>query len=67
MPRAKPIDPVERKTLSCPASLWKRVSDYRFAERIPSQSEAVRILLLAGLRAGEAQDRARETEEEDGR
>jgi hypothetical protein len=44
-----------RKTVSLPASFWKRVEDYRFGNRIRSETEAVRRLIELGLAsAGDA-------------
>ena len=40
-----------RKTVSLEESLWQQISDYRFDARIKSESEAVRRVIEAGLRA----------------
>jgi len=44
-------EPNTRKSVTLPDSLWEAVREYRFAARIASEAEAVRRLLLAGLRA----------------
>lgn len=56
MPRKPSAIPTVRKTLALPPELWERVSEYRFAERIPSEVEAVRRLLEAGLMAERDRD-----------
>jgi hypothetical protein len=40
-----------RKNVGLPNSMWQEIADYRFAERIGSEAEAVRRLIVAGLRA----------------
>jgi len=48
----KPVDdPVVRKSVSLPESLWAEISDFRFGERIGTESEALRRLIQSGLRA----------------
>ncbi len=44
-------DPIVRKTVSLPASLWQRVEDYQFANRIKRDTKAVRRLIELGLEA----------------
>ena len=43
--------PAVRKTLALPQPLWDAVADYRFSARIPTEAEAVRRLIEAGLAA----------------
>ena len=43
-------EPVARKTVALPRSVWDEVSEYRFTERIGTEAEALRRLLLVGLR-----------------
>jgi hypothetical protein len=50
----KEQDPIIRKSVSVPESLWKRIDDYQFANRLKKESEAVRRLLELGLQAAEA-------------
>lgn len=56
----KAPEPVTRKSVTLPDSLWAEVSEFRFSERIGSEAEAVRRLIQAGLRA-EAKARERES------
>lgn len=45
-----------RKLLVIPDELMKEISDFRYAEKIPSEAEAIRILLRAGLRFARRMD-----------
>ena len=38
-----------RKTVSIPVSMWEEISDYRFANRITKEAEAIRRLLEVAL------------------
>jgi hypothetical protein len=40
-----------RKVITLLPELWAEVADYRFGNRLPSEAEAVRQLLRAGLNA----------------
>lgn len=51
-------EPVTRKSVTLPNSMWAEVAEFRFSERIGSEAEALRRLVQAGLRA-EAQARER--------
>jgi metal-responsive CopG/Arc/MetJ family transcriptional regulator len=51
MSRPPPLEPLARKTISIPESLWEEISEYRHNERIGSEAEAIRRLLQSGLRA----------------
>lgn len=44
-------EPVTRKSVTLPNSMWAEVAEFRFSERIGSEAEALRRLVLAGLRA----------------
>ena len=44
-------DPPLRKTVTLPRGMWSAIADFRFTERIGTETEAVRRLLLAALRA----------------
>lgn len=44
-------DPITRKTVSLPASMWRQVEDYQFANRIKRDAEAIRRLIELGLEA----------------
>ena len=46
---AKPKTMETRKLVSFPAGLARAVEDFRYANRIPSSSEAIRRLVEAGL------------------
>lgn len=48
---SKQDDPPVRKTVTLPASMWRDISDFRFSERIGTETEAVRRLVLTALRA----------------
>ncbi len=41
----------QRKVFSVSAELAAQIDDYRFANRIPSESEAIRRLIEKGLQA----------------
>lgn len=53
MGRPSSPEAMTRRQISLPDAVWARVVDYRFAERIPSEAEAVRRLIQAGLDAEE--------------
>jgi metal-responsive CopG/Arc/MetJ family transcriptional regulator len=40
-----------RKSVSLPSDLWKKVEDYRFDNRVATESEAIRRLIELGLKA----------------
>jgi len=40
-----------RKTLALDPDIWKAIAHYRFDNRIPTEMEAVRRLILESLRA----------------
>lgn len=44
-----------KKLLAMPQALWNRVEEYRWRNRIPSESQAMRELLEAGLNAEQEQ------------
>ena len=51
-------DPLVRKTVSLPASIWQKIEDAQFESRLKRESETVRRLIALGLAAyeyGEAQ------------
>jgi Arc/MetJ-type ribon-helix-helix transcriptional regulator len=52
---AKPKTMETRKLVSMPAQLANAIEDYRYTNRIPSDSEAIRRLIEAGLKAIPAQ------------
>lgn len=49
MPHETAPDPIIRKTVSLPASVWKRIEDYQFAHQVKRDAEAVRRLVDLGL------------------
>ena len=49
VPRVKEHD--VRKAVSLPRELAEAIADYRFEERISTESEAIRLLIVAGLQA----------------
>ena len=44
-------DPAIRKTVSLPSSVWRKVEDFQFANRIKRDAEAIRRLIDLGLAA----------------
>ena len=48
-----PVNPetTVRKLVSLPRPMVKAIEDYRFANRVSTESEAIRRLIEAGLRA----------------
>ncbi len=44
-------DPVVRKTVSLPTSIWKRIEDFQFDHRVKRDSQAIRQLVELGLDA----------------
>jgi Arc/MetJ-type ribon-helix-helix transcriptional regulator len=50
MSKPEPPEPVTRKSVTLPDSMWREIADYRFSERIGSEAEAVRRLLVAALK-----------------
>jgi hypothetical protein len=48
-----------RKMVTFDPELWDRISDFRFCERINTETEAVRILIEAGLKALNKKDRSK--------
>lgn len=44
-------DPPTRKSVTMPASMWRAIETYRFQERLGSEAEAIRRIVLAQLRA----------------
>ena len=51
MARPSVLGTVKRRMVSLPEDLSERVDDYRFEHRIRTDSEAIRRLIEAGLRA----------------
>lgn len=51
MGKPAPPEPTARKSVSLPASLWERLSEFRHENRIGSEAEAIRRIVLAGLDA----------------
>lgn len=49
MPRPKTMD--MRKIIPMPADLVERIADFRHGERISSESEAIRLLIVEGLKS----------------
>lgn len=49
-------EPTSRKSVTLPTGMWEAIDGFRFDERIGSQAEAIRRIMLAGLRAVGAVD-----------
>lgn len=58
------LQPMVKKLLSLPRPLACEIGDFRFAHRIPTEAEAMRRLLQAGLKAT-AETPSRETKQAD--
>jgi hypothetical protein len=46
-------DPIVRKTVSLPTSVWRRIEDFQFGNRVKRDTEAIRRLIELGLKAAE--------------
>lgn len=44
-------EPTARKSITLPVSTWEALDVFRFGEKIGSQAEAIRRIILMGLRA----------------
>lgn len=44
-------DPIIRKTVSLPASLWQQIENFQFEARVKRDTQAVRRLIEMGLQA----------------
>jgi hypothetical protein len=44
-------DPIERKTVAMQSSIWRDIAAFREKERIATEAEAHRRIVIAGLRA----------------
>lgn len=60
MSKPKPPEPLVRKTVTLPASLWAAVEAHRLAEAIGSEMETIRQLVKAGVRETSRQRRQQE-------
>ena len=47
-------DPIVRKTVSLPASVWRQIEDFQFGNRLKRETEAIRRLIDLGLDAASA-------------
>lgn len=56
---SKETEPVARKTVTLPVSLWAEISIFRHGQRIGTEAEALRRLIQAGLRAEELREARR--------
>jgi Arc/MetJ-type ribon-helix-helix transcriptional regulator len=54
---ARPKTMAGRKIVSLPPDLEKAVDDFRFENRFPTESEAIRHLIELGLKAAKAEHR----------
>lgn len=48
-------DPMVRKTVSLPGSVWRQIEDFQFGNRLKRETEAIRRLIDLGLEAASAQ------------
>jgi hypothetical protein len=46
-----PTDPPERKSVTMPRSMWRDIAKFQIEERIATEAEAHRRIVVAGLRA----------------
>jgi metal-responsive CopG/Arc/MetJ family transcriptional regulator len=44
-----PLESSTRKSVTLPDSLWQELADFRFANRISSEAEAIRRIIRDGL------------------
>jgi len=44
-------DPPVRKSVTMPASMWRNIAEFQSAERITTEAEALRRVVVAGLRS----------------
>jgi hypothetical protein len=51
MSKPKPPEPMIRKSVTLPESLWASVAEFRLSEQIGSEMETLRRLIQSGLRA----------------
>jgi len=52
-------DPIIRKTVSLPSSVWKQIEDFQFDYRVKRDAEAVRQLIERGLRDAKAEKKVK--------
>ena len=45
-----PTDPPERKSVAMPRTMWQDIAKFQATERITTEAEALRRIVLAGLR-----------------
>ena len=45
-----PLDPPERKSVAMPRTMWQDIAKFQATERITTEAEALRRIVLAGLR-----------------
>ena len=48
---AKIIVEQTRKSVAMPDALWNEIADFRFSERVVSEAEALRRIVMLGLAA----------------
>lgn len=53
-----PQDPPERKSVTMPRSMWRDIAKFQNDERIATEAEALRRVVVAGLRALLQKDQA---------
>lgn len=51
MSKPPSAEPMKRKTVTLPKSMWVEVANYRLTEQIGSEMETLRRLIRAGLQA----------------
>ena len=51
MSKKPPPEPTTRKSVSLPDDIWDEITEFRLASRIATEAEAIRQIILAGLRA----------------
>lgn len=61
MANTRPKTPMKAIPLRLPIDLYERVNRYRFSTQVPTESEALRSLLDAGLRSWEQREPGRKT------
>jgi hypothetical protein len=53
----KSEDPIIRKSVSLSASLWRRIEDFQFENRVKRDAEAIRQLIELGLETAKARSK----------
>lgn len=50
MAKPPPPEPMARKSVTLPESMWREIAEFRTSEQMGSEAEAIRQLVRSGLR-----------------